>query len=257
MKRIAVLFLLISIAGIHSAYGWGDKGHSIIAAIADRHLTPKARKSLQSVLTHPLVYYASWMDNIRKNPLYSETASWHYANVDEGESYETMPKNPDGDVYTQTVMIIERLKERNLDDSLRTLYTKFLIHMVGDMHCPMHTGRLTDLGGNRFSVKWFGSPTNLHTVWDEKLLESAHRWSYTEWSENIDVADEKERVAIVAGIPQAWMNQCVDICKKIYLNAEENSDYSYEYIHENIEIVETQLLRAGYRLAALLNEIYQ
>lgn len=77
MKRITVLFLLISTAGIHFAYGWGDKGHSIIAAIADHHLTPKARKSLQSVLTHPLVYYASWMDNIRKNPLYSETVSWH------------------------------------------------------------------------------------------------------------------------------------------------------------------------------------
>ena len=257
MKRLTVLFLFISFSAVNFVYGWGDKGHSIIAAIAERHLTPKAHKSVQNLLGHPMVYYASWLDQVRTLPPYAETTSWHYANVDEGESYETMQKNPDGDVYTQMTMVIARLKERNLSDSLRILYTKCLIHLVGDMHCPMHTGRLSDLGGNKFPVKWFGQPTNLHAVWDEKLIESAHSWSYTEWCENIDVASDEERTTMAAGTPLEWLKQCVDLCKKIYLSSEENKDYSYDYIRDHIETVEIQLKKAGYRLAALLNEIYQ
>ncbi len=257
MKHVTILCLGIALFAGHFAYGWGDKGHAIIVSIAERHLTPKAHKNIQSILDHPMVYYASWMDNVRSNPLYAETASWHYANVDEGESYKTMTKNPEGDVYTKTVMVIDRLKDRSLNDSLKTLYTKYLIHLVADLHCPMHTGRLTDLGGNKFPVKWFGQPTNLHAVWDEKILESAHRWSYTEWCENIDVAGEKERLVMASGTPSDWLNQCVDICKKIYLNTQQDTNYSYDYIQSHIETVETQLLRAGYRLAALLNEIYQ
>ena len=61
-----------------------------------------------------------------------------------------------------------------------------LIHLVGDMHCPMHTGRLSDIGGNQRPVLMFGRKTNLHSAWDSAILEAGHKWSYTEWQEQID-----------------------------------------------------------------------
>ncbi len=107
--------------------------------------------------------------------------------LDAGETYESMPKNPTGDVLTALNEIISKLRSGTLSDSMQTLYVKFLIHLVGDIHCPMHTGHLSDLGANKISVTWFGKPTNLHAVWDDMLVESAKKWSYTEWVDNIDI----------------------------------------------------------------------
>ena len=86
-----------------SAFGWGPKGHDVVAAIAEQHLTKKAKKAIDKILDgKSIVYYSSWMDNIQNSPYweygYNKTKTWHYANVDEGLTYQTMTKNPDGDV---------------------------------------------------------------------------------------------------------------------------------------------------------------
>ena len=155
-----------------TAFGWGMKGHDIVAAIAANNLKPGVAKKLNRILDgHTLMYYSSWMDFIRKDEPYQYTATWHYANIDAGETYESMPKNPTGDVLTALNEIISKLRSGTLSDSMQTLYVKFLIHLVGDIHCPMHTGHLSDLGANKISVTWFGKPTNLHAVWDDMLVE--------------------------------------------------------------------------------------
>ena len=71
-----------------------------------------------------------------------------------------------------------------------------LIHLIGDMHCPMHAGRKQDRGGNGTTVKFFGKKSNLHSVWDSDLLESTHRWSYTEWQKQIDRVDHHFQQAL-------------------------------------------------------------
>ena len=67
-----------------------------------------------------------------------------------------------------------------------------LVHLVGDLHCPMHAGHKSDLGGNTVSVLYFDTPTKLHTIWDTQLVESAHKWSYTEWQRQIDRVTRKQ-----------------------------------------------------------------
>ena len=256
LYRNSILLLLFLIVN-SSAWGWGPKGHDIVAAIAEQHLTPKAKKSIQAILdSHSLVYYASWMDQVMKHPEYASVQTWHYANVDEGESYETMQKCSTGDVYTGLTTVIEGLKSRELDDSLQRLYVKFLIHLMGDLHCPMHAGRLSDRGGNDFPVQWFGRPTNLHSLWDTSLLESVRSWSYTEWRDNIDTANETQIAEKTTGDLLDWLNQTVDLCKEIYLKTSENENYSYDYMYEYYPVIELQLQRGGYRLARILNEIY-
>ena len=199
MKRTAVLILCaIMLLDTVSAYAWGSKGHDVVAAIAEQNLTRKARKNISKLLDgKSIVYYSSWMDNIQNSPYwengYNKTKTWHYANVDKGETYETMKKEPAGDVVNGLEMLTDQLMNNydNLTDSMRVDYLKMIVHMVGDLHCPMHAGRLSDRGGNGTKVMWFRNETSLHSVWDSKMIDSARTWSYSEWCEHLDRKDRK------------------------------------------------------------------
>ena len=134
---------------------------------------------------------------------------------------------------------------------------KMLIHLVGDMHCPMHTGRLSDIGGNQRPVLMFGRRTNLHSAWDSAILEAGHKWSYTEWQEQIDRLTDDEAALVQAGEPQDWLKETHAICVGIYEDSPEGTKISYDYVDKYTPVIEQQFVRGGYRLARLLNEIYR
>ncbi|MEG1886477.1 MAG: S1/P1 nuclease, partial [Alistipes sp.] len=116
---------------------------------------------------------------------------------------------------------------------------------------------LSDYGGNRLSVKMFNRPTNLHSAWDSAILEAGHKWSYTEWQEQIDRLSEDEAVLVNAGTPRDWVQETHDICKQVYIDTPEGTTISYDYVDKYTPVIETMLMKGGYRLAKLLNEIYQ
>ena len=267
MKRI--IFSLLSIAMLlssSSAFAWGSKGHDIVAAIAEQNLTPKAKKSLDKLLGgHSIVYYSSWMDNIQNSPYweygYNKTKTWHYANVDKGLTYETMEKNPDGDVVVALTTLTNEMMENydNLTDSMRVDYVKMIVHMVGDLHCPMHAGRLTDRGGNGFKLNWFGQNTNLHSLWDSKVIESARTWSYSEWAQHLDIVNKKFKKAAVQGDYEDWFTATVANAAKLYEYHENLGDKrlnGYQYVYDFSPMLEEQLLLGGLRLAHVLNSIF-
>lgn len=260
MKKTVLVFLIFSISCL-PAFGWGPKGHDVIASIAEAHLTRRAKKAIDDILEgKSIVYYASWMDNLKNSPQwaggYDMTNTWHYANVDEGYTYETMRKEPAGDVLTALELVMSKLRSGELSDSLRADYLKMLVHMVGDMHCPMHAGRLTDSGGNDIKIRWFGAPTNLHSIWDVEFIESTRKWSHTEWREQLDRHGKKEIKAITAGSVYDWFFGTVAAAETIYLNTPEGADLRYQYLYDFNYLLERQLLYAGYRLAAVLNDIF-
>lgn len=256
MKKLLIAALLLLSA--RSVLAWGPKGHDIVAYIAECNVDKKVKaKVIKALGDHTFTYYSSWPDNIRNIPEYSHTSTWHYANVDEGYTYETMPKNPKGDVLTAVTLIVEKLKSGELSPEEENVYLRFLIHFVGDLHCPMHTGHLSDLGGNTIKIKWFGKEAKLHAVWDDLMLDNIRKWSYTEWQREIDRCTREERDAIAAGTPLDWLKESLEVCKGIYEAAPEGSELSWDYQFENYPILELQLRRAGYRLARLLNEIYR
>ena len=131
-----------------------------------------------------------------------------------------------------------------------------LIHIVGDIHCPMHAGRKSDRGGNGTQVKYFGKQKKLHSVWDSEIVESAHRWSYSEWQEQVDRASAKQEKAIAHGTPNDWIEETVVLANRLYEDAAEVSNMSYDYVAEYAPIIEEQFLKGGIRLAKLLEEIY-
>lgn len=141
---LRTLFIsLLCLLGTTRALAWGQKGHDVVAYIAECNLTPEAAEKIDKILGGAsMVYWANWLDSASHTPEYAYTATWHYANVDEGFTYETMTKNPDGDIVEAIDRIVAELKNGQLDPAQEQLYLKMLIHLVGDLHQPMHTGAL-------------------------------------------------------------------------------------------------------------------
>ena len=249
-----------------SSFAWGSKGHDIVAAIAEQNLTPKAKKALNELLDgKSIVYYSSWMDQIQNSPYweygYNKTKTWHYANVDKGMTYETMQKEENGDVITGLNSLTKELKENyaELTDSMRVDYVKMIVHMVGDLHCPMHAGRRTDRGGNNFKMKWFGQNTSLHSLWDSKIIESARTWSYREWRDHLDIVNKKYKKEVMQGTYEDWFTATVSNAAMLYDYQESLVDdrmNPYEYVYKFSPMLEEQLLLGGLRLAYVLNSIF-
>ena len=273
MKRIVLIVLstFIMMESV-SLYAWGPMGHDVVASIAEQHLNRKTKRKINRLLGgRSIVYYSSWMDNIQNSPYwengYNQTKTWHYANVDKGLTYQTMQKNENGDVVNSLEMLTDAMINRydELTDSMKVDYVKMIVHMVGDLHCPMHAGRLSDRGGNNTKVKWFGQPTNLHSVWDSRMIDAARKWNYTEWVEQLDRTNRKYRKNVTEGSYEDWFTTTVANASKIYnyveaidqkLPEEELPNLSYQFVYDFSPMLEEQLLLGGYRLAYVLNTIF-
>lgn len=240
-----------------AAFGWGQKGHDTVAFIAENHLTETTRAAVDSILDGKSpVYWANWLDNASHTPEYAYTKTWHYKNVDADRTYDDMPANPAGDAVTAVKQQIEKLSDPATTKAEAALALKILIHVTGDMHQPMHMGHATDLGGNRVKLKYFNRDKNLHGIWDTDLLESAHRWSYTEWQQQLDRLNDVDEALTVQGSVDDWARETMEITRRCYDFFQPGINVSYNQIAYWAPTIEQQLLRGGLRLAHLLNTIY-
>lgn len=249
-----LISLLTLLALPASMLGWGQKGHDVTAAIAERHLSPQAKAMADSLLDgRSLVYWSNWLDNASHTPELSYSRTWHYKNIDQDHTYETAPKHQAGDVVSALRTNIDILRNPRAGKNEKALALKMVIHLSGDMHQPMHLGHATDLGGNKVPVKFFDSPTNLHSAWDSRLPESAHKWSYTEWTDQLDRLSDMDVALLTSGNLDDWAKDTYIICTDVYDTTPKNSVISYDYIARWTPVIEQQFLKGGLRLARILN----
>lgn len=131
-----------------------------------------------------------------------------------------------------------------------------LIHLVGDLHCPMHAGHKSDYGGNTIEVFYFGRASKLHSIWDSSLVESAHNWSYSEWQREIDRQRRALDRKMQRGTVEEWFSETVEICDGVYKSMPAGAKISYNEVAASAPLIEQHLLKGGLRLAKLLKEIY-
>ncbi|MBR5133220.1 MAG: S1/P1 nuclease [Alistipes sp.] len=253
-----LLTLLTSLCVTFSAFAWGQKGHDVVACIAEHNLSKSALKRITALLDgHSMVYVANWMDNASHTPEYEYTKTWHYVNVDPAEqTYANSQKEAKGDVVVAINNIISRIKSGELTEAEERVELMMLIHLVGDMHSPLHAGHKSDRGGNGTKVKYFGQQKKLHSLWDSDIVESVHRWSYSEWCEQLNILSPKAKRAIVQGTPNDWIEESVLLAADIYAASTTGENLSYDYVAHYTPIVEQQLLIGGLRLAAILEKLY-
>lgn len=258
MKTKNTILATMICLGSLSAFGWGQKGHDTTVFIAENHLTPTAKAQVEKLLDgKSMVYYANWLDNASHTPEYAYSKTWHYKNIDDGITFENAPLLDTGDIVRAVSEQAGVLQDPNASDEQKQLALKMVIHFLGDIHQPMHMGHASDIGGNRWMVKYFNRDTNLHSLWDTTLPEAAHNWSYSEWQQQLDrlPADAVEEI-ISEGNPTKWGKETFELGTRVYQNTPEGTKISYDYIADWTPIVEMQFLRGGLRLADLLNSLF-
>lgn len=262
MKFIFKLIAVVSILFSAQAFCWGTTGHRTIAEIAERHLTGKTKKQLKKIIgTQKLAYFANWPDFIKSDTLdtYKETDVWHYVNVKQGlnfNEFESSIKNlSTPSLYSQILKQKEIIKDEKTTLEQKEVALKFLIHLVGDLHQPLHVGRAEDQGGNQIKLSFFREATNLHTLWDSKLVDF-QKYSYSEYA---DVLNRKPRAAYnkaAEGQLENWFFESYQHASKIYAQTPANGNYSYDYNYKFADLLDAQLYEGGVRLAKILNEIF-
>lgn len=253
---LLIPFFFFAKPSTDDAIFWGQNGHRVTGKIAEKHLTKKAKRNIDKILKgESLAFVSTFADEIKSERKYREFSPWHYVNMKLDQTYAEAEKNPKGDLVTAIDKCITILKDENSSEEDRVFYLKLLIHFVGDLHQPMHIGQKEDKGGNDFQVQWFGEGTNIHSVWDTKMIE-AWNMSYIELADNDKYLSKKQIESIEKGSVLDWVEEIHQITKKVYASAKSGENLRYRYSYDHFAIVRSQLQKGGIRLAKILNEIY-
>ena len=267
--RLSVSLSAIAMMLVPSpALAWGKTGHRVVAAIADTQLSGLARAHVREILgADSLDDVSNWPDEMRSDPapFWQKTATpWHWVTLN-GIIYDHAP--PEGDALEALGRFRATLKDPNASLADKQLALRFIVHLVGDLHQPMHVGKCCDRGGNEIKVSWFGKPTNLHSVWDSQLVDE-EQLSFTELAAKLERhTSDRDRIAWWDINPRDWISESAQYREQIYANippakkptkkgAEALPDLSYTYIYKFTPLMEQRLKQAGVRLAAYLNDIY-
>ena len=255
---ILLFLLLFGLGTSLFANDWGKTGHRIIGEIAERQLSDEVKDIVYEILDgQSLAVVSTWADEMRSNPNWRPYDKWHYVNLPLDVEY------PDSDVPEENVVtIIERcvaiLKSPSSDKEMKKFYLKYLVHLVGDLHQPMHTGRYEDYGGSKIYITFKGrkgsdNKTNLHVLWDTNLIDD-FKMSYTEWSNHLENKYRKE--VVKQSNTLEWTFESHWWARDIYENTPDGSNLSYDYVYKYQPVLEKRLYYAGVRLGNLIQDIF-
>ena len=243
------------------AFAWGPAGHRIIASVAQQHLNARARARLAYVLGSEttLADVATWADDVRDER--PETASWHYINIPPAAT-DLRPQRdcPDSNCVSDKIrefVGIARLAIRDRSEVSEAV--KYLIHLVGDLHQPLHAGFAEDKGGNQIPVIVDGRESNLHSIWDSTIIRRLGS-DEAEIAERLTqgiTADQKKQWQ--KGQPREWAWESHLLAVRMAygaLPAGSPKGLDDNYLAQAAAVGGEQLAKAGIRLAAVINEVW-
>jgi hypothetical protein len=253
------------------ALAWGKTGHRVVAAIADTQLSGLARAHVKEILrVESLDEAATWPDEMRADPavFWQKTATpWHYVTLN-GITYDHAP--PQGDALEALAHFRSVLQDPHASLADKQLALRFIVHLVGDLHQPLHAGKCCDHGGNDVKVTWFGKPTNLHAVWDTSIVDE-EQLSFTELAAKLERHTSSQEVLDWWDInPRDWVSESAELRDTVYPTAADMPkppkgkklkkgtlpDLSFTYVYKFTPVAERRLAQAGVRLAAYLNAVF-
>lgn len=256
------------------ALAWGKTGHRVVAAIADTQLSGLARAHIREILGpgESLDEAATWPDDMRADPsrFWQKTASpWHYVTLN-GITYDHAP--PEGDALAALAHFRAVLQDPKTSRADKQLALRFVIHLVGDLHQPLHAGKCCDKGANDVKVTWFGKPTNLHAVWDSAIVDD-EQLSFSELAAKLERhITDRELIGWWDINPRDWVSESAELRDQLYPTSTDMPkpkpgqktkkgqpvlpELSYSYVYRFTPLMEQRLEQAGVRLAAYLNDIF-
>ncbi len=257
---------------------WGQTGHRAVALVAERHLSPEAVRKAEALLDgQSLAQVSTWADEIRSEPkAYGYSFPWHYTTWnDEDEAFHAGHETKDsGFLLSQVERQFAILKDAKASKAEKAQALKFAVHLIGDLHQPMHVGGGGDQGGNFCKVTWHGKATNLHAVWDGDIIGQTEL-SYTELADFASAGRSASQTAAwQTGTPRDWAAESRTLRAKVYppeavtptapvsrltycernVAPEAMPKLGYEYSYRFLPVVYDRIYLGGVRLARLLEE---
>jgi hypothetical protein len=257
IRAARMLLPCVAVLAPVAAQAWGTLGHEVVAEIAARQLTPQARAMVEQLLGDPaadaLRAGAQWADEIRAYEGMGPTAPYHFVNFPANTcDFRPARDCPDGHCIVAAVGRFERQLHDARWPEARVAALKWVIHLVADIHQPLHAGRAADRGGNDFQLRWQGRGSNLHALLDAGLLESRGFDPVSYADALLSLPDQPTAVASRWDDQAAvrWAEQSCGIVDSIYPRGRRIGP---DYVTFVLPLLERRLLLAGYRLAGLLN----
>jgi len=271
------------------AFAWGDEGHEAIGLIAERYLEPRVLLRVREILASDdsgltatdIAHEATWADKYRDSDRdgakvrYLGTRDWHFVDLeitgaDLNSACFGWPALPAGAVASRGPAqdcIVEKIDEflaelRNpaTNPSEQRVALQFLLHLVGDLHQPLHASDDHDQGGNRKIVSAPGlAPNTLHHYWDMVFVERLGR-DAADIAHRIGPTGESDRARWSKGAPADWAMESFAVAQShVYgplpdRGARHRYELSSAYLEDATAVTAVQLDKAGVRLAWLLNQ---
>ena len=269
MKKVKLIILIVASAFIaFEASAWGSAQHYTVGYVATRHLTPEAKKWCDHYLRHSLAYHGSWMDYIRFCEGFKASRSWHGLYVtEEGE-----PKTHERGAIAMIERVRREMKDgkhKMMNDSIVADNIRYLIHTVGEIHCPVHVAFPLSFEPkyeetsefNRYNIKKKGKTLRLHNFWDGISGQLGRKgWTLEKYLEVTDIFSEEEIKEIMAGDAVAWGRDCIKEAATLYEVTPRGMDIAKISEEERQAIwtyADRLVAKGGYRLAAILNDIFK
>lgn len=256
-SSILVLVLLSFQLTFGNDMVWSKTGHRTTGEVAQKHLSRKAKRAINKLLNgQSLAKVSTFGDDIKADRDFKKFSAWHYVNFPADKKYTDVEPSEYGDIVVGIQKCISIVKDKKSSQADKIFYLKLLVHLIGDLHQPMHVGRLDDKGGNDIQVQWFSKSSNLHRVWDSNMIDD-YGMSYTELASSLPKLKKKQKIFIQAGTVYDWVEESQDLANKVYDSAEIGDKLYYRYSYVWWGTVETQLQKGGLRLAKVLNDIFK
>jgi hypothetical protein len=234
-----------------------------VGRIAERHLSDKAKAAVAYYLgSQNLSEVSTWADDVRNQAEYRHTGSWHYLNLPLGLSYsefqQTVTTLKEDNVYKALLQCEQTISNPTKSKEEKAEALKFIVHFVGDLHQPMHVSRAEDKGGNTIQVNYEGKGTNLHALWDSRLLEH-QRLSVDQLAAKCDHATPAQIKEWQSDPLIKWLWESYQVSSQLYAEVDQmkNRTISEDYYQKHIPIIEDRIEKAGIRLAGVLSEQFK
>lgn len=271
MKRLLISIIALLVLS-PVAKAWNGPLHAAVAEIANVNLTPEARKNIEAALgNHGIVYYAHWMDDVAKTDGYKHVSKWH--NVPLTAKNKIIPakkaaKSKNGtiskalamDGLARAIAAIENrdaISAEELKDNIR-----YVIYIVGDLHCPSHYV-FTDMLEQR-ALKYFyhkeKKPRSFMRFWESEAVTSTFSWRPSEFVHQLNRLSPEQVARLTEGSVSDWVKGNAKTYRQIYSHLTPNQHFDKKqyriWLNNFYEMATDQIGVAGYRLAALLNGLF-
>ncbi len=261
MKKLSIVAFIALFS--FALVSWGVIGHRAIGKIAENHLSPKAALAVKDLLgDQSLADVSTYADEVRSKPEYKYTGAWHYVNMPLGLSEAEFSKKvtgmADDNVYKALVKCEHELINPATSREQKIFDLKFIVHLVGDLHQPMHVSRTEDKGGNSIQLSFNGQGTNLHRLWDSGLIERKGL-TFEQMAVQYDKASPSAIKALQADPIIKWLFESYQASSTLYAEVDAMKGRSIEdaYYTAHLPIIEDRIQKGGIRLAGVLNALFE